>query len=174
MPLLIALAISIGILAVFATWLFLVPLAALGFQIWQAFLAWASHYHCGGKVAGMRTTIICMSFGAIVGVLSVMLAGKLGALGALVAPVAVGLGAAAIVLAAHIGFLGTIPAGVYGFASVAGLILLKGIDPVQALLPTIGLIVLSALFGYASEALAGMLTKTSPAKDGVPRAPSAA
>ena len=83
MPLLIALAISIGLLAIVATWLFLGPLAALGLQIWQAFVAWASHYHSGGKVAGMRNTIVCMSFGALVGALSVMLAGQLGTLGAL-------------------------------------------------------------------------------------------
>ena len=173
MPLLIALAISIGILAVLATWLVLVPLAALGFQIWQVFIAWASHYHCGGKVAGARTTVLCMSFGAIVGVLSVMLIGQLGGLGALAAPIAVGLGAASIVLAAHIGLLSAIPASVYGFASVAGLILLKGVDPAQALLPTIGSIVLGAVFGYASEAIAGVMTQSSPAKDGAPRAPSA-
>jgi hypothetical protein len=37
-----------------------------------------------------------MSFGAVVGMLSVMLAGQLGALGAFAAPVAVGIGAAAI------------------------------------------------------------------------------
>ena len=162
MPLLIALTLSIGLLAVVATWLFLGPLAALGFQIWQAFVAWASHYHSGGKVAGTRNTIVCMSFGALVGALSVMAAGQLGALGALAAPVAVGLGAAAIVLAAHIGALSTIPASVYGFACVAGLILLKGVAPMDALLPTIGSLSLGALFGYASEAIGGAIAK----KDG--------
>ncbi len=159
MPLLIALTVSIGLLAVVATWLFLGPLAGLGVQIWQAFIAWASHFHSGGKAAGLRHTVVCMIFGAVVGALSVMLAGQLGALGALAAPVAVGLGAAAIVLAAHIGLLGTIPASVYGFASVAGLILLKGMAPLDALVPTIISIALGALFGYASEAVAGMLTK---------------
>ena len=38
MSILIALAIAIGLLAVVATWLFLGPLAALNFQIWQAFI----------------------------------------------------------------------------------------------------------------------------------------
>ncbi|WP_428425342.1 DUF1097 domain-containing protein [Methylibium sp.] len=161
MPMLIALAISIGVLAVVATWLFLGPLAALNFQIWQAFVAWASFYHCGGKTAGARTTVICMSFGALIGALSVMLAGQLGALGALAAPVAVGIGAAAIVLAAHVGLLATIPACVYGFACVAGLILLKGVAPLDALVPTIGSIVLGAIFGWVSETVAGKLTKPS-------------
>ena len=45
MPMLIALAISVSLLAVLATWWFLVPLAAIGLQVWQAFIAWGSHYH---------------------------------------------------------------------------------------------------------------------------------
>ena len=159
MTLLIALAISIGVLAVVATWLFLGPLAALNFQIWQAFIAWACFYHCGGKVAGLKTTIICTAFGAIVGALSVMLAGQLGALGSLAAPVAVGIGAAVAVLAAHIALLSSIPATVYGFGSVAGLILLgKDMTPIGALVPTIGSLIIGALFGFVSEALAGKLT----------------
>jgi hypothetical protein len=159
MSILIALAISIGLLAVVATWVFLGPLAAMNLQIWQAFIAWASFYHCGGKAAGLKNTAICMSFGTVVGAVSVMLAGQLGGLGALAAPVAVGIGAAVIVLAAHVQLLATIPACVYGFASVAGLILLKGTAPVDAVLPTIASIVIGAAFGYASEALGGKLAK---------------
>ena len=64
MTLLIALTISIGLLAVAATWLFLGPLAAMNLQIWQAFIAWACFFNTGGKSAGLKTTVICMSFGA--------------------------------------------------------------------------------------------------------------
>lgn len=122
-------------------------------------MAWASHYHCGGKVAGTKNTIVCMAFGTVVGALSVVLAGQLGSLGSLAAPVAVGIGAAVIVLAAHISLLATIPACVYGFACVAGLILLKGVAPLDAIVPTLLSIVIGAVFGYASEALGGMLAK---------------
>jgi Protein of unknown function (DUF1097) len=163
MPLLIALTISIGLLAVVATWLVLGPLAALGVQIWQVFVAWACFYHCGGKTAGLTKTIVGMIFGAVVGMLSVMLAGQLGMLGAFAAPVAVGIGAASIVFAAHVGALSTIPASVYGFACVAGLILLKGLTPVAAIVPTIASIVIGALFGYASEAVGSMLAKKAAA-----------
>lgn len=159
MTMLLALTVSIGLLAVVATWLFLGPLAAMNFQIWQAFIAWASFYHCGGKVDGAKKTAICMSFGAVVGMLAVMLAGQLGALGGLAAPVAVGIGAAAIVLAAHLPILSTIPSCVYGFASVAGLILLKGVAPLDAIVPTIGSIILGAAFGWASETLGGKMAK---------------
>ncbi len=41
-----------------ATWLFLGPLAALNFQIWQAFIAWASFFHCGGKTDGLMKTVV--------------------------------------------------------------------------------------------------------------------
>jgi hypothetical protein len=159
MTLLIALTISIGLLAVVATWLFLGPLAAMNMQIWQAFIAWACFFNNGGKSAGLKTTILCMSFGAVVGMVSVMLIGQLGGLGALAAPVAVGIGAAAIVLAAHLPILSAIPASVYGFASIAGLILLKGLAPMDAIVPTILSIVVGALFGWASEQVAGKLSK---------------
>jgi hypothetical protein len=161
MPLLIALSVSIGLLAIVATWLFLGPLAALHVQIWQAFVAWASHYHNGGKSAGLTKTLVCMVFGALVGMGSVMLVGQLGALGALAAPVAVGIGAALIVLAAHLPMLSTIPSSVYGFACVAGLILLgKDMTPTAAIVPTIASIVLGAGFGWLSEFVGGKLTKS--------------
>jgi Protein of unknown function (DUF1097) len=161
MSMLIALTMSIGLLAVVATWLFLGPLAAMSFQIWQAFVAWACFYNNGGKTDGLKKTVICMSFGAVVGMLSVMLAGQLGALGAFAAPVAVGIGAASIVLAAHLPILSTIPAGVYGFACVAGLILLgKDMSPMNAIVPTIGSIILGAGFGWLSEMIGGKLAKS--------------
>lgn len=158
MPSLIALALSIGMLATVATWIFLGPLAAMLMQIWQAFIAWACFFHSGADIEAAKKTVICMSFGAVVGALSVMLAGQLGTLGSSAAPVAVGIGAAIIVLAAHIGLLATIPASVYGFASIAGLILLKGVAPAEAILPTILSIVAGTVFGFISAKLGAALT----------------
>jgi hypothetical protein len=158
----IALVVSVGVLAVVATWLFFYdPVAAENLQVWQAFIAWGCHYHCGGKITGTRNTILCMSFGAVVGMTAGILAGgAFAGLGQFAAPVAVGLGAAAICLASKIPLLATIPASVYGFASIAGLFLLgSGMTPQSALLPTILSIVVGAAFGYVSEALAGALTK---------------
>lgn len=159
MPKLAALAVSVGVLAVVATWIFLGPLAATNLQVWQAFIAWGCHFHSGGKATGTRNTVLCMSFGAVVGMAAVLLKGQLGPLGALAAPVAVGIGATVIVLASMVPLLATIPASVYGFAAIAGLILLKDVAPVDALLPTIGSVVIGAAFGYVSEWLAGALSK---------------
>ncbi len=153
-----ALAISIGSLAVVATWLFFGPLAALQMQVWQAFIAWGAHFHNGGKVSGAIKTGTCMSLGALVGTLSIMLAGHLGPFGSFAAPVAVGIGAAAFVLAAHIPLFTTIPCSAYGFSCVGGLILLKGVAPVDAILPTLASILLGTLFAMVSEFIAGKLS----------------
>ena len=159
MTALTTLALSVGVLAVAATWLVLGMLPTFNVQIWQVFIAWACFFHSGGKTDGLKKTVICMVFGALDAMLAVMLIGQLGALGTLAVPVAVGIGAAVIVLAAHVGLLATIPASVYGFASVAGLVLLKGLAPVDAIFPTIASIVIGALFGWVSEWLAGKMTK---------------
>jgi hypothetical protein len=162
MPALIALAVSVGVLAVVATWIFFLdPVAAAQLQVWQAFIAWGCHYHSGGKFAGTTKTIVCMSFGAVVGMTAGLLAmGPFGPLGQFAAPVAVGLGATVICLASKLPFLATIPASVYGFASIAGLFLLgTGMTPTTALVPTILSIIIGAAFGYVSEAVAGALTK---------------
>jgi hypothetical protein len=90
----------------------------------------------------------------------ILATGALASLGQFAAPVAVGLGATVICLASKLPLLGTIPASVYGFASIAGLFLLgSGMSPTRALLPTILSILIGAAFGYVSEALAGALAK---------------
>jgi hypothetical protein len=160
MPKLAALAVSVGVLAVVATWIFGLSFAtALNLQVWQAFIAWGCHFHCGGKFPGYRNATVCMIFGALVGMAAVMLAGQLGALGALAAPVAVGIGATVIVLASALPPLAAIPASVYGFAAIAGLILVGKVAPAQAILPTAISIIIGAIFGIASEYLAGALSK---------------
>jgi len=118
--------------------------------------AWGCFYHCGGKSEGAKTTIICMVFGACIGALVVASAGYLGFMGALAVPIAGAIGASVIVLAAYVPVLATIPASVYGFASIASFILLKGAAPIDALIPTVGSIVIGALVGWISER-AGML-----------------
>jgi hypothetical protein len=56
--------------------------------------------------------------------------------------------------------LGAIPASVYGFASIAGLILLgTGMTATSSLLPTVLSAIIGAVFGFVSEALAGALAK---------------
>jgi len=161
----LALAVSVGLLAVLDTWLYVVPLAvALPGLVWISFVAWGAHFQSGAGVKGMTTAIVGMSFGALVGMAAVMLAGgPLAGTGNFAAPIAVGLGAFVICLASKIPLLATIPASVYGFASIAGPILLAGMKPEEAILPTVASIIIGAVFGIVSEKLADVLTKKTPA-----------
>jgi hypothetical protein len=102
---------------------------------------------------------------------AVMLAnGPLAGAGDFAAPVAVGLGAAVICLSSAISLLKTIPASVYGFASIAGPILLAGMAPEDAIVPVIVSVIIGAAFGFVSEMLANALTKKVPAADARPDA----
>jgi len=160
----LALTVSVGLLAVLDTWLYVGPLATslVAGLVWISFIAWGCHFHSGGGTKGATTAVACMSWGALVGMGAVMLAsGPLGtALGAEVGTaIAVGIGAAVICLSSKVPLLATIPASVYGFASIAGPIILRGDAPEKAILPTILSIVIGAVFGYVSEMLANALTK---------------
>jgi hypothetical protein len=162
---LFALALSVGVLAVIDTWLYVGPLAttALAGLVWISFIAWGCHFHSGGGVKGMTTAIVCMSFGALVGMVAVILAGDAFAgLGVMAAPIAVGIGAAVICLASALPLLSTIPASVYGFASVAGPILLQERAPTDAIVPVILSIIIGAVFGIVSEYVANALGKKPP------------
>lgn len=165
MPAVIALALSVGVLAFIDTWLYIGPLdtTILHGLIWVSFVAWGCHFHSGGGIKGSTATVVCMSWGALVGMVAVMLAnGPLGGLGTLAAPVAVGLGAALICLSSSIRFLATIPASVYGFAAIAGpILLISGMakTPEKAIIPTVLSVIIGAAFGYVSEAVSNALTK---------------
>ena len=166
MPALIALAASVGLLAVLDTWLFFGPLSTtlVAGLVWVSFIAWGCHFHSGGGTKGATTTVVCMSWGAVVGMGAVLLAnGPLGALDDPVAlGIAVGLGAAVICLSSAVSLLSTIPASVYGFASIAGSMVLAGKTPQEAILPTIVAVLIGAAFGWVSEQVSNMLTKKAP------------
>jgi hypothetical protein len=164
MPALIALALSVGVLAVLDTWLYVGPLATsiVAGLVWISFIAWGCHYHSGGGIKGTTTTVACMTWGAIVGMGAVMLAGNVlnGSLGAEVGTaVAVGLGAALICLSSAVPLLSTIPASVYGFAAIAGPIILRGDAPEKAIMPVVASVIIGAVFGFVSEIVANALTK---------------
>src|SRR5262249_5580887 len=149
-----------------ATWLFLGPLGG-SLAIWAAFIAWGCFYHNGGKEAGLQSTIICTAVGAIVAGITLTVAGA--GIGASLPPavwpaICVGLGVAAMVLLANIPLFASIPAQVYGFASVVALALLPAspgsltaasmANPVVAIILSM---IIGAIFGYVSEKVAGML-----------------
>ena len=161
MPALFALALSVGVLAVLDTWLFGLDAAtAANLQVWISFISWGCHFVAGGKAKGSITAAACMSWGAVVGMIAVMLAGGvLAGLGSLAVPVAVGLGAALIVLTSKVPFLEIVPVGFFGFAAVAAVIVLKGLAPTAAIGPVIVSVIIGEIFGYVSELVTNALTK---------------
>jgi hypothetical protein len=162
-----ALAISIGVLGAIATWLFLGPLGGV-LMIWAAFVAWGCFFHCGGKESGLQSAILGNIVGAVVAGITLWVATQTGVADTLGLPIwagiCVGIGVAAMVLLANIPIFASIPAQVYGFASVVALTLMgngAGNLTAGSLDNPVVVIILSmivgAIFGYVSEKAAGML-----------------
>lgn len=175
MSLITALAISIGVLGGLATYLVLGPAAAIGLQIWAVFLAWGCFYHCGGKEAGLRITIVHAIFGAVAAWVALMLIVHVPLAATLTLPVwagiCVGLLVVVVVLAANNPAFAVIPAAVYGFAATAAYALLATkldtlTSPSMAnpLIAVVASMIVGALFGYVSEKLAGALATPSVAQ----------
>ncbi len=164
-----ALAITLGILGAIATWLFLGPLGG-ALAIWAAFIAWACFHHVGGKEQGLQTTVLCNAAGAIIAGITLWVATQTGInLGTAVWPaICVGVGVAAMCLLASLPVFSSVPAQVYGFASVVAYVLMKdaaGSLTVASLENPEVVIILSmiigAVFGYVSEKIVGMLMGVS-------------
>jgi hypothetical protein len=171
MDLVTALAVSIGLLGGAATYLYLSDPLLLGLQIWAAFIAWASFYHCGGKLQGFTSSILANLWGILWAVLTFLAIGRLG-IGDSLPPnvwpaICVALGVGLMILGCKIPIFSAIPATVYGYAAVVAFVLLKaGTDTLTG--PSLAnpavVIALSmiggAIFGLISEAVAGALAKS--------------
>jgi hypothetical protein len=167
-----ALAVSIGLLGGVATYLYLSDFLGLGLQIWAAFIAWASFYHCGGKIHGFTSSILANLWGIVWGVLTLLAITKVG-LGGSLPPniwpaICVAVGVGLMILGSHIPLFSAIPATVYGYASIVAFALLKAgtdglMDPtLQNPAAVIALSMIGgAIFGLISEALAGALAKSA-------------
>jgi hypothetical protein len=171
MDLITALAVSIGLLGGIAAWLFLGPIGGLGLSIWAAFIGWASFYHCGGKEAGLQKAIVNNVFGVIMGWIALLLVTQIPLAGSLGLPVWAGICVAVtvfvLVIAAKNQMLSDIPAGVFGYASVAALALagnklgvLTAPSLENPLVNIVISIVIGAAFGYVSQRAATAVAKT--------------
>jgi hypothetical protein len=109
-----------------------------------------------------------MSFGAVMAgvALALVSGGALSGLGALAAPVIIGVTVFPLVAMSGSNLLSVVPANVYGYAAAAGLALTAGTagnataaDLSNPVLLVIISTVIGALFGVASGALAGKLGK---------------
>jgi hypothetical protein len=171
MDLIVALAISIGVLGGIATWICLGLLGGTSLQIWAIFIAWACFYHCGGKETGLKNTIVCNIVGAILAWIALIIIVNTGSMGSslpagLWAGIVVGVTVFILVLLAKVPALATIPAMVYGYASVAAFFLLSGANAsvtagnfTNPLVAVIVSMVIGALLGFLSEKIGVALAK---------------
>lgn len=172
MDLITALAVSIGVLGGIATLVLLSPIG-MGMQIWVAFIAWATFYHCGGKEAGLTKALTGTIFGAILAWIALLLVTQVPLGGVLGVPLWAGICVLVtvfiIVYAAKAPALSDIPANVYGYAAVAGLALtgnkLGAVTSASLENPFIvGVIslIIGAILGYISQKIAVALVKEEP------------
>ncbi len=168
MPQLVALSLSIGILGGVATFVFLKFMTS--YLIWAAFIAWGCYFHTGGNVDALKKTIICNLFGALMGWIAALLLVTVAPPGPVAAAVVVGVTVTILCLAAHLPAFGTIPASVYGYASVFAFLLgnaatnltkdaLMAASPANALVAVGVSMLIGALFGFASGELGAKLKK---------------
>jgi Protein of unknown function (DUF1097) len=163
MDLITALAVSIGVLGGIATFVLLSPFG-MGMEIWVAFIAWATFYHCGGKEAGLTKALTNNIFGAIMALIALLLVTQIPLGGALGVPlwggICVLITVFILVYAAKAPALSDIPAGVLGYAAVAGLALTGnkwGVTKASLENPfVVGVIslIIGAVLGYISQKIA--------------------
>ncbi|MGH6798829.1 MAG: DUF1097 domain-containing protein, partial [Roseiarcus sp.] len=164
-----ALAVSIGVLGGIAALVLLSPFG-MGMQIWVAFIAWATFYHCGGKEAGLAKALTSNIFGAILAWIALLLVTQIPLGGALGVPLWAGICVLItvfiIVYAAKAPMLSDIPANVLGYAAVAGLALtgnkLGAVTSASLENPfVVGVIslIIGAVLGYISQKIALALVK---------------
>lgn len=149
MTFLMAVGISVGILA----GLWTAVSVSLGLVTFAGFLSWASFYASGGKVNGLKTSLILNFSGVVWGYLIVQLAGLLGPVvgGTVGLGLAVALGAAGMCWQAKISWLGFIPGAFIGCSAFFA----ANFDFMGAV---IGL-VCGAVLGYLSEVVALSIQK---------------
>jgi hypothetical protein len=166
---LVALSVSIGVLGGIATILYL----KVGLLIWAGFIAWACFFHAGGDANAFKTTVVCNLFGAVCAWVAALLilSPMTAALSTPVwAGIIVGLTVFVLCLGAHIKAFSSIPASVYGYASVFAFLLgnmsenmtkekLMSGSMANALILVFVSMLVGAIFGFVSGKVGAALTK---------------
>lgn len=119
---LVALSVVIGVLGGIAAALCLGPLSGM-VLIWAVFIAWGCYFVLGGDGKALQKTIICNILGAVLAWITLLIILGIPLAGVLTLPIWAGIVIAVLVtimcLLAHIEIFDSIPASVFGYASVA-------------------------------------------------------
>jgi hypothetical protein len=171
---LVALSVSIAVLAIIWAYVALAPLNGY-VLVWAGFIAWGCYFHSGADGKALSKTIAGTCYGALIGWIALLIIVNVGVpgLGALWPAIVVGVTVFLLVIVASIDLLSVVPANVYGYAAIVAYALHQpsvdpGVGPLKNLTsasfanPLILLIVslvIGAFFGLFSGKLAGALTK---------------
>ena len=164
MDLVTASAISIGLLGGIGAFLLMLSPVALGLSVWAALIGLATFYLCGGKEAGLGKALTHNIFGAVMGLILLLLV-PLGA--AIWTPLWVGICVLItlfiLVIASKWAKLGDIPASLLGYAPLVAFV---GKNAAVAAVsfdnPFVNVaisLVIGAVLGYLAEKLTGALAK---------------
>lgn len=149
MDVLVALALSIGILI--AVWTY-IALGVAALPVWAGIVAWACFFAAGGKTAGLTKTIASTLSGVLWAFLALTAWKSFGG-GVPVLSVLVGVAALFMVLQSRIPALSFIPGSFLGAATAVSVV----VGANGSWTKTILALTLGALFGYVSELLAGAM-----------------
>lgn len=158
-----AYSISIGILGAIDTYL---TATILPVPVWVTFIAWASFFIVGGKLAGLKRSLASNLSGILIASATLIAISIMGG-SPVIAAICVGIGSAAMVQASKIPLLSILPAIVWGFASTVSTTVATGVPMTTVdwnnpgLVAAAGVIV-GGLFGYVSELWGDWMTKKEP------------
>jgi len=151
MDMLVALAISIGVLI--AGWTYL-ALGVAALPVWAGIVAWGCFFAAGGKTTGLVKTIASNLSGVLWAFLALEAATRMGG-GVPALSVAVGVAALFMVLQSKISHLRFIPGAFLGAATAVSVVVGANGTWSKAVIA----LVVGALFGYVSELLAGAMSR---------------
>ncbi|CAN2534113.1 MAG TPA: DUF1097 domain-containing protein [Methylosinus sp.] len=159
-------AVSVAALGGLAAFLALGPAAPYGAQLFAALIGWAGYQHFGGKLDGLKKSIVHYLFGVLLAALALVVSTRLPYGETIGAPawtaIAVAITLGLLVLAAKLPALSEWPVALAAYATLLAttraddIVALAPTNP--ALLATLSLIV-GAIFALAAEQLAEALQK---------------
>jgi hypothetical protein len=151
MDVLVALAISIGVLI--AAWTY-VALGVAALPVWAGIVAWGSFFAAGGKTSGLSKTIAANLSGVLWAFLALTAWKSFGG-GVPVLSILVGVAALFMVLQAKLPALSFIPGAFLGAATAVSVV----VGANGSWTKTIIALIVGALLGYLSEMLAGAMAR---------------
>lgn len=158
MDLLVALGISIGILA--GAWVYVGLLPAMVLPVWVGVISWACFYATGGKKEGLLKTLCANLSGLLWGLLIVLIYSKLG--GSLtVLAIAVAVGCFLMCVQAKMKVLSFIPGAFAGTASYFSVVFYYGAAKVTGRhdwLDTAICLIVGALLAFLSQGIGTALS----------------